>query len=81
MQKWEYAVIMFIRGKTAPYWSSHVICSINGKDVGAKKVKGSGSQYWEGEQLYDYLNRAGKEGWRLAGVGESHLIFLEREIS
>ena len=80
MSKWEYAVITTQSGPPGPRGGFYttVVATINEKDVTEKEV--NDGEWYEGEQLHDYLNRAGQEGWRVVGSLESAVI-LERELS
>ena len=81
MQKWEYAVIETTFGPLEGGAYSNVVSRINGKSTRLKFIRSEGASYHEGgEQIHDYLNRAGQEGWRVVGSLESAII-LEREIS
>ena len=81
MSKWEYAVIDTGTGPPEKGIDPTVVVSINGKNANSRYVMEK--QFYEGEQLHYYLNRAGQEGWRVVGSFgyDNNSIILEREIS
>ena len=67
MEKWEYLVVRSYGG---------VVMRVNDQEIG--KMAGATPV---GQLLYEYLNRAGEEGWEvvgMAGVREGAEIILKR---